>query len=63
LYVLSQVGFMLLSYCLQISYGAAFIEFASEEAKRIYGDVIPAPLSDRRLFVLKQVSFKVYLVS
>lgn len=38
----------------EISYGAAFIEFASEEAKRIYGDIIPAPLSDRRLFVLKQ---------
>ncbi|XP_057453447.1 succinate-semialdehyde dehydrogenase, mitochondrial [Lotus japonicus] len=38
----------------EVSYGAGFIEFASEEAKRIYGDIIPAPLSDRRLFVLKQ---------
>lgn len=52
-----------INYCLQISYGAAFIEFASEEAKRIYGDIIPAPASDRRLFVLKQVSFKVYFMS
>lgn len=41
---------------LQINYGAGFIEFAAEEAKRIYGDIIPAPLSDRRLFVLKQVN-------
>ncbi|KAF1866909.1 hypothetical protein Lal_00018295 [Lupinus albus] len=38
----------------EISYGAGFIEFASEEAKRVYGDIIPSPLSDRRLFVLKQ---------
>ncbi|KAE9590504.1 hypothetical protein Lal_00023337 [Lupinus albus] len=38
----------------EVNYGAAFIEFASEEAKRIYGDIIPSPLSDRRLFVLKQ---------
>ncbi|KAK9684088.1 hypothetical protein RND81_10G185500 [Saponaria officinalis] len=38
----------------EVAYGAGFIEFFSEEAKRIYGDIIPAPLSDRRLFVLKQ---------
>ncbi|XP_074275123.1 succinate-semialdehyde dehydrogenase, mitochondrial isoform X2 [Silene latifolia] len=38
----------------QVAYGAGFIEFFAEEAKRIYGDIIPAPLSDRRLFVLKQ---------
>ncbi|OIW11700.1 hypothetical protein TanjilG_12219 [Lupinus angustifolius] len=38
----------------EVSYGAGFIEFAAEEAKRIYGDIIPSPLSDRRLFVLKQ---------
>ncbi|XP_074275125.1 succinate-semialdehyde dehydrogenase, mitochondrial isoform X4 [Silene latifolia] len=38
----------------EVAYGAGFIEFFAEEAKRIYGDIIPAPLSDRRLFVLKQ---------
>ncbi|KAG2372310.1 hypothetical protein LR48_Vigan05g035000 [Vigna angularis] len=38
----------------EINYGAGFIEFSAEEAKRVYGDIIPAPLSDRRLFVLKQ---------
>ncbi|KAJ7949012.1 Aldehyde dehydrogenase [Quillaja saponaria] len=37
-----------------ITYGAGFIEFAVEEAKRVYGDIIPSPLSDCRLFVLKQ---------
>lgn len=38
----------------EVAYGASFIEFSAEEAKRIYGDIIPATLSDRRLFVLKQ---------
>ncbi|CAM8950351.1 unnamed protein product [Rhodiola kirilowii] len=38
----------------EVSYGASFIEFYAEEAKRIYGDIIPATLPDRRLFVLKQ---------
>ncbi|KAJ0561388.1 putative succinate-semialdehyde dehydrogenase (NAD(+)) [Helianthus annuus] len=38
----------------EVGYGASFIEFFAEEAKRVYGDIIPATLSDRRLFVLKQ---------
>ncbi|RXH86685.1 hypothetical protein DVH24_021958 [Malus domestica] len=38
----------------EVNYGAAFIEFYAEEAKRVYGDIIPATLADRRLFVLKQ---------
>jgi succinate-semialdehyde dehydrogenase/glutarate-semialdehyde dehydrogenase len=38
----------------EIAYGSGFIEWFSEEAKRVYGDVIPAPTSDRRIIVLKQ---------
>jgi len=38
----------------QVNYGASFIEYSAEEAKRIYGDIIPPTLSDRRLLVLKQ---------
>ena len=38
----------------EIAYGSGFIEWFAEEAKRIYGDVIPAPTSDRRIIVLKQ---------
>lgn len=38
----------------EVVYGANFVEFFSEEAKRIYGDIIPAPFPDRRIFVLKQ---------
>eukprot|EP00250_Pteridium_aquilinum_P019479 c24448_g2_i1 orf=519-2081(-) len=38
----------------EVIYGANFLEFFAEEAKRIYGDIIPAPISDRRLLVLKQ---------
>ncbi|KAL4272482.1 hypothetical protein GQ457_13G000560 [Hibiscus cannabinus] len=38
----------------EVNYGASFIEFFAEEAKRVYGDIIPTPLGDRRLLVLKQ---------
>ncbi len=38
----------------EITYGASFIEWFAEEGKRVYGDVIPATLPDKRLMVLKQ---------
>ncbi len=38
----------------EIAYGASFIEWFAEEAKRIYGDVIPATVPGRRLIVIKQ---------
>jgi succinate-semialdehyde dehydrogenase/glutarate-semialdehyde dehydrogenase len=38
----------------EIAYGASFIEWFAEEAKRIYGDVIPPPANDRRIVVIKQ---------
>ncbi|MBP0633030.1 MULTISPECIES: NAD-dependent succinate-semialdehyde dehydrogenase [unclassified Cupriavidus] len=38
----------------EIAYGSGFLEWFSEEARRIYGDVIPAPTSDRRIIVIKQ---------
>jgi len=38
----------------EIAYGASFVEWFAEEAKRIYGDTIPAPSGDRRLVVIKQ---------
>jgi succinate-semialdehyde dehydrogenase/glutarate-semialdehyde dehydrogenase len=38
----------------EIVYGASFVEWFAEEAKRLYGDVIPSPTNDRRLLVIKQ---------
>lgn len=38
----------------EVAYGASFIEWFAEEAKRVYGETIPAPTVDRRLVVLKQ---------
>ncbi|NOT14270.1 MAG: NAD-dependent succinate-semialdehyde dehydrogenase [Methylotenera sp.] len=38
----------------EIAYGASFVEWFAEEAKRVYGEVIPAPLADRKLLVIKQ---------
>lgn len=34
--------------------GAAFVEWAAEEAKRVYGDFIPAHKSDARIIVTKE---------
>ncbi len=38
----------------EIAYSASFIEWFGEEAKRVYGDVIPAHGRDKRIVVLKQ---------
>jgi succinate-semialdehyde dehydrogenase/glutarate-semialdehyde dehydrogenase len=38
----------------EVAYGASFVEWFAEEAKRVYGDVIPAPFNDRRYLVIKQ---------
>jgi succinate-semialdehyde dehydrogenase/glutarate-semialdehyde dehydrogenase len=38
----------------EIGYGASFVKWFAEEARRIYGDTIPAPTVDRRIVVLKQ---------
>lgn len=39
------------------------MEFFAEEAKRVYGDIIPATLPDRRLFVIRQVNVIEWLFS
>ena len=38
----------------EIAYGASYIEWFAEEAKRIYGDTIPQPSDDKRIVVIKQ---------
>lgn len=38
----------------EVAYGAAFMEWFGEEAKRIDGDVIPGPSSDKRIVCIKQ---------
>jgi len=38
----------------EVAYGAAFLEWFSEEGKRVYGDTIPAPSGDKRIVVIKQ---------
>lgn len=38
----------------EVTYGASFVEWFAEEAKRMYGDVIPPHTRDRRLVVLRQ---------
>ncbi len=38
----------------EIAYAASFFEWFAEEAKRIYGDVIPQTIASQRLVVIKQ---------
>jgi succinate-semialdehyde dehydrogenase/glutarate-semialdehyde dehydrogenase len=38
----------------EVVYGASFIEWFAEEAKRTYGDTIPSHARDKRLIVIKQ---------
>ncbi|CAN7650328.1 NADP-dependent succinate-semialdehyde dehydrogenase [Pararhizobium sp. LjRoot235] len=38
----------------EIAYGASFIEWFAEEARRVYGDIIPGHQIDKRILVLKQ---------
>lgn len=38
----------------EIAYAAAFIEWFAEEARRVYGEVIPGHVADKRLTVLRE---------
>ncbi len=38
----------------EIAYGASFVEWFAEEAKRVYGDIIPHHAPGKRILVLKQ---------
>lgn len=38
----------------EVLYGASFIEWFAEEAKRVYGDIIPGHQPDKRIMILKQ---------
>ncbi len=38
----------------EVAYGASFVEWFAEEAKRVYGETIPSPGSDKRILVIKQ---------
>ncbi|MBB3977152.1 succinate-semialdehyde dehydrogenase/glutarate-semialdehyde dehydrogenase [Rhizobium azooxidifex] len=38
----------------EIAYGASFIEWFAEEARRLYGDIVPGHQKDKRILVMKQ---------
>lgn len=38
----------------EIAYGANYMEWFAEEAKRVYGDTIPAPSNDKRVVIIRQ---------
>lgn len=38
----------------EVGYAASFLEWAAEEGKRLYGDIVPASAPDKRILVLRQ---------
>ena len=38
----------------EVAYAASFIEWAAEEAKRVYGETVPASSADKRILVLRR---------
>lgn len=38
----------------EITYSAGFVQWFAEEARRVYGDTIPAPTSDRRILAFRE---------
>ncbi len=38
----------------EVKYAASFIEWYAEEAKRIYGDIVPSPIKDSKIIITKQ---------
>lgn len=50
----SEMGKPVAEACGEIAYGASYVEWFSEEAKRVYGDVIPGHQPDKRIMVFKE---------
>jgi len=38
----------------EITYSASFLEWFSEEARRVYGDIVAPSAKDRKILLLKQ---------
>ena len=47
----------------EVKYAAAFVEWYAEEAKRAYGDIVPAHAANKRLLVMRQPVGPVYAVT
>jgi len=47
----------------EVRYAASFVEWYAEEAKRVYGDVIPNHLPHKRLFAIKQPVGPVFAIT
>jgi succinate-semialdehyde dehydrogenase/glutarate-semialdehyde dehydrogenase len=54
LIITSEEGKPLAEARAEIDFAASFIEFYAEEAKRIYGEVIPSPWAQARIMTLRQ---------
>lgn len=47
----------------EVRYAASFVEWFAEEAKRIYGEIIPSQFADKRLMVFRQPVGPAYAIT
>ncbi len=52
--VTAEMGKPLAEARAEVAYGASYIEWFAEEAKRVYGDTIPAPAGDKRIVITRE---------
>lgn len=38
----------------EIAYGNSFVEWFAEEARRIYGEIVPSPQASKQIFITRQ---------
>lgn len=38
----------------EVAYGNSFMEWFAEETRRIYGEIVPSPIQNREIIVMKQ---------
>lgn len=52
--ITAEMGKPLAEAKVEVAYGASFIRWFAEEARRVYGDIVPGHQRDKRLLILKQ---------
>ncbi|XP_054708994.1 succinate-semialdehyde dehydrogenase, mitochondrial-like [Uloborus diversus] len=52
--ITAEVGKPLQESVSEINYGASFLEWFSEEVRRIYGDIVPSPFKNKQMFFIRQ---------
>jgi succinate-semialdehyde dehydrogenase len=47
----------------EVMYGNSFVEWFAEEARRIYGEIVPSPVANRQIMMTRQAIGPVGLIT